>query len=346
MRNRKRRSPWRGWLIGIAVLIPVLWIGYWFAAQEVARAALDRVTLRPVAGGRFACAGQSLGGFPLRLDFGCTRAAFGDGPQGTGERLSAALGGVSASAPLYLPGTIEATLESPFVVNAPPFGIAVTTQWSDATTSATAGLGGLKSAAATFHSLDFSSASGPILPVKALTADLASASAAPAGGNAYHFSATAQALKVVRADGREIPAIDGEASVTALDFGSSLGTDPRAALHAWIKAGGAARIDRLRFHAGDATADADGQLAIAPDGLLSGKLTLRLINPDAFVALAEAIKPGATKEADKILGVVMALTVPVDTPAGPARQTTLIIRNGLIFVGFIPTGIVLPAVRF
>ena len=83
------------------------------------RAAIDRVTMRPVAGGRFACAGQTLGGFPLRLDFGCARAAYGDGPQGTGERLSAALGGLQASAPLYWPGYVEATLTGPFVVNAP-----------------------------------------------------------------------------------------------------------------------------------------------------------------------------------------------------------------------------------
>ena len=109
MRNTKRRSAWRGWLIGILVAVPVLWIGYWFAAQTVARAAIDRVTERPVAGGRFACAGESLGGFPLRLDFGCLRARFGDGSEGTGERVSAALGGVKASAPLYWPGYVQAT---------------------------------------------------------------------------------------------------------------------------------------------------------------------------------------------------------------------------------------------
>ncbi len=346
MRNRKRRSAWRGWLIGILVLIPVLWVGYWYATQEIARAALDRVTTRQVAGGRFGCAGRTLGGFPLRLDFGCTRAAYGDGPEGTGEHLSAALGGLQASAPLYSPGYVEATLVSPFVVNAPPLGIAATTQWSDATTSATAGLDGLKSAAATFHSLDFTSAGGPILPVKALTAELAEASAAPAGGNAYRFSASTRALKVVRSNGQAIPAIDADAAITALDFGASLGTDPRAALRAWVSAGGTAHIDRMRFRAGDAIADADGKLTIAPNGLLSGTLNVRLNNPQAFVAFAEAIKPGAAKDAKKILGVMMALTVPVETPDGPARQTTLVIHNGAVSVGIFPTGLVLPPIRF
>lgn len=342
MRNRKRRSAWRGWLIGILLAVPVLWVGYWYAAQEIARAAFDRATTRPVAGGRFACTGETLGGFPLRLDFGCTRAAYGDGPEGTGERLSAALGGVKASAPLYWPGYVEATLTSPFVVNAPLSGLAATTQWADASTSATAGIDGLKSAAATFHSLDFSSAGGPALPVKALTADLAQASAAPAGGRAYRFAALARQLKVVRSDGQALPAIDGDAEITALDFGSSLGTDPRARLRAWARAGGTAHVDRLRFAAGDAIADADGELTIAPDGLLSGKLDVRLRNPQAFVALAEAIKPGSAKDATKILAVVMALTVPVDTPEGPARQTTLIIRNGLVAVGILPVGFIPP----
>lgn len=342
MRNRKRRSAWRGWLIGILVLIPVLWVGYWYAAEQIARAAIDRATTRPVAGGRLACESRSFGGFPLRLDFGCTRAAYGDGPERTGERLSAALGGLQASAPLYWPGYVEATLTSPFVVNAPLAGIAVTTQWSDATTSATAGIGGLKSAAATFHSLDFSSTGGSALPLKAVTADLAEASAGPAGGGAYRFSATARGLKVVRADGSEIPTIDGDAGITALDFGSSLGTDPRATLRAWARAGGTAHIERLRLAAGDAVADADGQLTIAPSGLISGTLNVRLRNPDAFVAFAEAIRPGTAKDADKILAVMMALTIPVDTPDGPARQTTLLIRNGVVAVGIFPVGSIPP----
>jgi hypothetical protein len=345
MSNRQRGGVWRGWLIGILVLIPVLWVGYWFAAQTIANAAIDRMTMRPVSGGRIACAGRSLGGFPLRLDFGCTRAAYGDGPEGTGERLSAALGGLRASAPLYWPGHVEANLTSPFVVNAPLSGIAITTTWSDAYTSATAGIDGLKSATATFHSLDFSTTGGPALPVKALTADLAEATAAPAGNNAYRFSASAHVVRVVRHDGREIPAIDSDAEITVLDFGGSLGTDPRARLRAWAKAGGTAQIDRLRFAAGGAIADADGQLTIAPDGLISGTLNVRLSNPQAFVALAEAIKPGAAKDADKILAVVSALTVPVDTPDGPARQTTLVIRNGLVAIGFLPVGMI-PPIRF
>ena len=178
-----------------------------------------------------------------------------------------------------------------------------------------------------------------------MTADLAEASAAPAGGNGYRFAATAHGLKIVRANGQEIPAIDGDAEITALDFGGSLGTDPRAALRAWARSGATAHIDRLRFAAGGAIADADGDLTIAPNGVLSGKLTVRLTNPQAFVALAEAIKPGAAKEADKILGVVMALTVPVDTPDGPARQTTVVIRNGVVFVGILPVGGI-PAIRF
>ena len=141
------------------------------------------------------------------------------------------------------------------------------------------------------------------------------------------------------------PPIDGDAVITALDFGGSLGTDPRARLRAWIAAGGTAHIDRLHFAAGGAVADADGELTVAPDGLLSGRLNVRLSNPDAFVALAEAIKPGAAKQAGKILAVVSALTVPVDTPDGPARQTTLVIRNGFVSIGILPVGAI-PPIRF
>ena len=346
MRSRTRRSAWRGWLIGVLVLIPVLWIGYWYAAEQIATAAIDRATGRPVAGGRIACTGRSLGGFPLRIDFGCTRAAYGDGPEGGGEKVSAALGGgLQASAPLYQPGRVEATLTGPFVVNAPGFGIAITTNWSAADTSATAGLGGLESAAATFHSLDFSSRGAASLPVTALSATLAEASADPVGGNAYRFFAKAQDLKLVRANGNAVPSIDGSVDVKALDFGSSLGTDPRAALKAWAKAGGTLQVNHLRLAADGAIANADGQLALAANGLISGKLNVRFSNPQAFVALAEAIKPGAAREAGRILAVLQALTIPVNTPDGPARQTTVVINNGLVAIGILPVGFI-PPIRF
>ena len=178
--------------------------------------------------------------------------------------------------------------------------------------------------------------------MKTLTADAAGAEIAPAGGNAYRIAASAHDLKVVPADGRAIPAIDGEARITALDFGSSLGTDPTAAILAWLRAGGTAHIDRLSFAAGGASAEADGQLTLSPDGLLTGALNVRLRNPSGFADFAEAIKPGSRDKMGQVLTVVAALTVPVDTPDGPARQTTLVFRNSVVAIGILPVGVIPP----
>ena len=38
----------------------------------------------------------------------------------------------------------------------------------------------------------------------------------------------------------------------------------------------------------------------------------------------------------------MALTIPVSTPDGPARQTALIIRKGVVSIGIVPIGTIPP----
>jgi hypothetical protein len=292
-----------------------------------------------VAGGRVVCSARSLGGFPLRLDFGCERAAYADA---TGQQISAELAGLRASAPLYWPGHVEADLGSPFVVNAPAAGVALTAEWTDAVTSATAALDGLKSAGATFDGLDFVSTGSARLPLTTLKAARAEASVEPAGGNAYRMAALAKDLQVVPADGRNIPPFSAEARVVALEFGGSLGTDPKAALLKWLRTGGTANVERLKLVAGEAGADADGQLVLGPDGVLSGKLNLRLRNPEAFADFAEAIKPGTGEKISQVLPVLMALTIPVNTPDGPARQTALIIRKGVVSIGIVPIGTIPP----
>lgn len=339
MRKTQKRRGSSGWIVAILILIPVLWVGYWFAARTVADAAVERLISRPVAGGRVTCSARSLGGFPLRLDLGCERAAYADT---AGQQVSAELAGIRASAPLYLPGHVEADLGSPFVVNAPAAGVALTAEWSAGVTTATAGLDGLKSVGATFDSLDFVSTGSAKLPLATLKAARAEASVAPAGGNGYRMEALARNLQVVPADGRIIPPFSTEARVVALEFGGSLGTDPKAALLKWLRAGGTANVERLKLVAGEAGADADGQLTLDAAGVLSGKLNLRLRNPEAFSDFAEAIKPGTGEKISQILPVLMALTIPVSTPDGPARQTALIIRKGVVSIGIVPIGTIPP----
>jgi hypothetical protein len=286
---------------------------------------------------------MQLRGFPLRLDLLCERAAFTG--EGANANASAELAGLNASAPLYWPGYVEATLGSPFVANLPALGLGVTTTWSAATTTTSAGPGGLSGASADFRTLDFTTNGAALIPVRAVKADRAAASAAPASGNAYTFTAAADQLAVVPNDGRVIPPVSGEARVTALDFGSTLGKDPKEKVLAWLRAGGSANVEKLRFVVGETSVDASGTVSVSSEGLLSGNLILRLRNPDGLADFVEAIRPGSRDQMTQVLGVLNALTAPVETPEGPARQTTLVLKNGLAMIGILPVGFI-PALKF
>ena len=84
---------------------------------------IARLNAAPVNGKKIGCTEVVLDGFPLRLDFRCARGTYVE----AGDRITAALGGVAATAPLYWPGYVEATLDAPLVVNAPELGVALTT---------------------------------------------------------------------------------------------------------------------------------------------------------------------------------------------------------------------------
>ena len=339
---KQRRGGALGLIVGAIVVLGFLWVGYWYAANTVAERAIAQLNGTSHNGRKIACADPTLSGFPLRLDFRCAQGTYA----GPGDRVTAALGGIAATAPLYRPGIIEAKLDAPFVVNAPDHGLALTAAWSTGTATASAGLGGLTGAGAAFTSLTANNAGAlPGLPLKSIAADAAGASIAPAGGGSYTILASAKGLRLMRTDDSALPVIDADANVTALNVGSALGTDPARRLADWLRAGGSIKIDRVRIAAGGAILGGDGTLNVSKAGILSGSLVLRFTNLDAFAALAEEIRPGSREHASQGIAAITALSVPVQTEDGPARQTTVSITDGLVWVGIVPVG-VLPAVHF
>ncbi len=339
---KRGTARWFAVIVGAIVVIALLWLGYWYAANTFAERAIARLNGEPHDGQKIACTNPALSGFPLRLDFRCAKGSYA----GPGDLVTAALGGVAATAPLYRPGTVEATLDAPFVVNAPDRGVALTASWSLGTATASAGIGGLTGAGAAFTALTADNAGNlPDLPIKSVAADAASGSIAPADGGSYTILASAKALKLTRTDGSMLPVIDADADLTALNVGSGLGTNPARKFAEWLRAGGSIKIDRVRLAAGGAVLAADGTLSASKKGVLNGSVVLRFTNLDAFVDLAEQIKPGSRKHAEQGIAAITALSVPVQTEDGPARQTTVSITDGLIWVGIVPVG-VMPRLRF
>src|SRR5690606_1056365 len=112
MAARQRRG-WIGWLIGLVVLVALLWGGYWFAAKYAADSTIARLNRGPVGGATVNCANPVTGGFPLVVDIRCDRVT----ASGANDTITAAMGGVAATAPLYWPGDITAQLTAPLVIN-------------------------------------------------------------------------------------------------------------------------------------------------------------------------------------------------------------------------------------
>jgi hypothetical protein len=339
-----RRGGWFGFVVGAAVILALLWIGYWFVARYAAETALARVNGGPVGGASLACSEPAVSGFPLVLDIRCGRITYA----AAGDGLTAALGGLAATAPLYWPGALDARLDAPLVVNAPAHGLALTTSWSVGSASASAGLGGLRGFGASFVGLRAENAGNlPRVPLASVAAAEASAGIAPAGGNSYTIGAAAQKLHLVRTDGFAYPEADAEARVTALDVAGSLGKDPARTFLDWLRRGGTARIDRLKVAAAGAIVTSDGALRLSPEGLLNGSLLLRWNNIGALADLIEAIMPGTREKVEVPLQALNALSVTVDTPDGQLRQTALTFTDGVTWLGIIPLPIdPIPPIRF
>jgi hypothetical protein len=264
------------------------------------------------------------------------------------DRITAAIGGLAASALLYRPGTVDARIDAPLVVNAPAMGVALTAAWSLGSASASTWLGGLTGFGASFVSLSAdNSGTLPGLPFDSLAAADAGAAIAPAGDGAYTVSADARQLKLTRADGRQLPDLDGEARVTLLDVGDTLGTDPVRIILAWARNGPAARIERLRIAGVGAVVTSEGNLGLSADGRLNGSVLLRWNDIAALGDLIEAIFPGTRERAETPLQGLNAVSVPAETGDGPMRQTTLTFTNGTIWLGIFPLPIdPIPPIRF
>jgi len=342
MANRRRGRS--GWILGIIVVLGLVWVGYWYAAHYVAETAIARLATTPASGRKIGCAEIALGGFPLRLDLRCTRGTYA----GAGDQATAAVGGIVASAPLYWPGTVEATLDGPLTVNMPDLGVALTATWSSGAATAGAGIGGLNAAGASFTNLKAEN-SGTMAKVAltSVAADAASGSIAPAGGGSYTLIADAKQLALTRADGGALPILDVSASATAENVGS-LGTDPARALLTWLRGTPSIALERVRIAASGAIVSASGTLSLSKQGLLSGSVLLRYNSIEGLHGLIEALKPDADKDKVEVaLQGIRAMSKPVDSPDGPALQTTLTFTDGLIWLAIIPLPIdPIPPIRF
>jgi hypothetical protein len=335
-RARRKRHRFRRWLTGIVVFLAVLWVGYWFAVQAVAGRVIERVTAGFAANDQtVSCQAPWMGGFPLRLDVDCQGGKIDLARSG----LSGGITRVSASAPLYAPGSVNAVAAGPLVLNAPDRGIALTASWQRAALALNAGLSGLNSGDIALDKLVVEQTGQSLdLPFRRLTAASGALAANPANAGDYRIDFAFRDIVMEKPGGLVLPAFGAEGSLIAIDVGSSLGLDPRATLQRWIAKGGAVNVDRLTLSLGpDTHADVKGVLTLSPAGLLNGQVTLAITGLDAIPGLAETFQPGASQRVGQVIGAVSAFTrAAIGSDGKERREINLTIRDGTVRAGLIP----------
>ena len=283
------------------------------------------------------CRDEIGGGFPLGISLSCTSASLAAHTSGQ----SAVVDGFSATAPLYRPGRIESVAAGPLVLDGPANTIGLTANWLKAETTLGAGFGGLSSIATTVEDLSVRPSPGRrLLPFGGLAINNGTISIAPGSGDSYRISASARDVAIATGDERKLPEINLEAELNALDFGNSLGLDPRDALREWLASGATLRIDNLALDADAVSTSYSGTLALSPDGGISGDLKLIITGLEALPELVDAFRPGSRDQVAQVAGVIAVFSKPVETSAGSAREMTILIRDNIVSIGIIPIGII------
>jgi hypothetical protein len=340
--HRRARPDGRLVAAGIVVMLAVLWVIYWYGASQIGAAVLDRVSAAAAARGYTAqCDDIAGGGFPLSVDLTCSRASLA-GAAG----LQAAVDGFSATTTLLRPWTLRSTAIGPLAVSLPAGGSDVTASWQKAETRIDAGFGGLSGVATRLEDLRLELPAGVEPPsFERLNLALGEVSVSPASEDDYRLSAVAHGIALQAKSDRNLPEIDLDAELSALDFGDSLGLDPRRALGAWIDAGGNLRIDDLTIVADTVSVKASGALALSADGKLSGDIDVTIAGIESLPDLVESFYPQARDQTRQIVAAVIAFTRPAKTPSGLGRQMTLLVRDSVVSIGILPIGVI-PTLAF
>jgi len=335
-RPRSARRKFQ-FVIAAAVLLCAIWAGGWFWANRIASERIAALKADFVAeGGVLGCNAESLGGFPFKFTLDCAPASLELPSKG----LSAKVGALEAIALIYNPGHVLASVQGPLALKAPG-DLGVDANWSSLQTSVRVGTSRLKrfSAVADDLTSTISAPANPRLPnaVRAKHAELhllqndADATALDLAGTVDGFAATIPGAPQLPDLSAKLYAILPGALPELRDGH----VDP---LPAWLAAGGQVKLGQLSLDVGGFLANASGDLTVARDGVISGKVAIRVDQLERLPDLAETIHPGSRDQVAQILGPLSAFLKPVQVDGKTWRETTLTIKNGKVSAGFIPLG--------
>ena len=339
-RPRSARRKFQFLLVAVLILA-ALWTGGWFVANHLASQKIAALKADFVArGGVIGCDAESLGGFPFKFTIDCATASI-EWPE---RGLSARVGALEAIALIYNPGHILAAVQGPLSLKTGD-GLGVEANWSSLQTSLRTGTSRLKRFSAVADDLTsaITAPAGRILP-SALAAKHAELHLLQnsADATALDLAGSVEALATTIPGAPALPPLTSQLYATLPGALPELNNGRVDPLPAWLAAGGKVRLERLGIDVGGFLAMASGDLVVARNGEISGRVAIRVDQLDRLPDLAETLHPGSRDRVAQILGPLSAFLKPVEVDGKTWRETTLTIKNGRVQAGFIPLGRIPP----
>lgn len=323
-------------LIWFGGLVALLWSGWWFFAAVAIQNGLDRwLNDRRAEGWQADVSDLSVIGYPLRLEANLEQPVLAD-PQ-TGLAFEATT--LAVQAPAYAPGTVTVTFPQDEILLATPFGRrSVLAETAEARLTLSAG-----TAAEVAH---MSLTSGPWM-ISAPLGILMSADGLkvemdqdPEQGNRYHYAIESPAFQpgdlarnAARLPGDWPKAFDSLVLDMTVDFDRPFDRrtieDQRPQPR---------RIDLRIAEAvwGDLSLRFSANLDVAPDGTPDGELSIQARNWRTLLEVAQntgTLPESLRPQLENILDALARGGGNVD-----ALDVTLTLRDGTVFLGFIPIG--------
>lgn len=354
-----RRRSSIGWLIPslILVILAAGWCAFWFFAVGQAR---DRIAgwieREQRAGRNFTCADQSLGGFPFRIEFRCSKA--GAELTKIAPPLQLAIANITAAVQVYQPTLLLAEIDGPVSIADLGQPAKMTANWSLAQLS-------LRGTPRNPQRVSFASdkltldRTGSGSPERVFAANHAELHGRIASGTAQDNPVIDVATSLVAASA---PALN-PAAAQPFDFNADtrLFGLKNFAPKSWAErfheiqgANGRIEVRSMRLKQGDLLAVASGTLTLSPSGFLNGDLQVTATGVEkALAALGVDLSRmegsrnqrigAALSFLDKLApgsmtGVMSLLGEPAELEGRKAAKMPLRFRDGAVTLGPLKLG--------
>ncbi|MXN64866.1 DUF2125 domain-containing protein [Stappia sp. GBMRC 2046] len=341
------RKPSRRGYILLGLLVAVV-VGAWTTYWAVARGAIVDVLANSrkaasASGGEFACANQSVGGFPFRFELSCAPLQVGSAG-GARANLAGLRAAVLAYNPRHLIFEADAPLEASASAagdNIP--GVSLSAGWDTARASVRIEGDALTRADTVFEAPEIA-VSNPVLadgtPLK-IRSQSGQLHVRRASDTASGVDVALRLSQIVAGEG--IAPVDADVLIHLPHAASLLAgrlSEPPANL---LRAPDGIGITDLKVRSGDTALSGSGSLGLDDDGFLNGTLELAVAGVNRLAEVLRPVFPEGSNIPQSLQGAVQGFGAKTEINGAEASKVTVTFDRGAARVGLIPLGKVPPA---